>query len=135
MRFEIVNSNFATFCDETAPLQVREKNRKPENPLNNRKKGENQLNPAEEPSRQLERTVTAYYDALRKFARFCEKRGTLQIAIVTEKSPETPQSVCAAGKWGYTQLLVTILLLRFLKNHQILHFLLGLPCVDLQEVL
>ncbi len=55
--------------------------------------------------------------------------------IVTERSPETPQSVCAAGKWGYTQLLVTILLLRFLKNHQILHFLLGLPCVDLQEVL
>ncbi len=130
MRFEIVNSNFATFCAETAPLQVREKNRKPENPLNNRKKVENQLNPAEEPSKQGGRILTAYYDALRKFARFCEKRGTLQIAIVTEKSPETPQSVCAAGKWGYTQLLVTILLLQFLKKYHILHFLLGLPCVD-----
>jgi hypothetical protein len=45
MRFEIVNSNFATFCDETASLQVREKNRKPENALNNRKKVQKVQNP------------------------------------------------------------------------------------------
>ena len=93
---------------------------------------ENQLNPAEEPSKQGERFLTAYYDALRKIA-ILRRKGTLQIAIVREKSPETPQSVCAAGKWGYTQLLVTILLLRFLKKYHILHFLLG--CFDLQEVL
>jgi hypothetical protein len=47
MRFEIVNPIFATFCDEMAPLQVREKNRKPENPLNKRKKAEDPLKPAE----------------------------------------------------------------------------------------
>jgi hypothetical protein len=103
-RYHLFSGNLHVFARKGVPCKLFEKSF-----VVLEKHGKNGLKRAEYRHSKGDRIVTAYYGSLRKFTRFCEKRGTLQIAIITERSSETAQSGNINEYWGTHRFLLRFL--------------------------